>query len=112
MEVHNFVYRIKDLVVKQFKYVVSGVWNDTRTGLKVSLIKIINLSVRSFLDGGLQGKACALTYHTALALVPALALFCAIGRGFGLQDFLKNILIQQIPSQAQALDAAFGFVDS
>ena len=106
------ILRIKDLVVKQFKYVVSGVWNDTRTGLKVSLIKIINLSVRSFLDGGLQGKACALTYHTALALVPALALFCAIGRGFGLQDFLKNILIQQIPSQAQALDAAFGFVDS
>lgn len=108
----GFVLRTKNKISNILKYITSEVWNDSRQDYRVSLIKIINLSVRSFLDGELQAKACALAFRTALAVIPALALFCAVGRGFGLQNLLKDTLIQQIPSQAQALDAAFLFVDS
>lgn len=95
-----------------WKYVSAGVWDDTRHTWKIDLIKTVNLSVRSFLSQDLQSRACTLTYRTLLAIVPALALLFAIGRGFGLQDVLQTELIRYIPSQRQVLQQAFGFVDS
>lgn len=93
-------------------YCSQGVWNDTRKTWRVNIIKTVNLSVKSFLSQDLQSRACALTYRTILAIVPALALLFAIGRGFGLQDVLQKELIKYFPSQRQVLDTAFGFVDS
>lgn len=104
--------RVKAWITKTIAYCTTGVWNDPRNSKKINAIKVVNLSVRSFLDGDLQSKASALTFSTLLAIVPALALLCAIGRGFGLQDRLMDQLIHQLPSQAQVLETAFGFVDS
>ena len=92
-------------------YCVDGVWSDTRRNFKVNTIKTINLSVRSFLDSDLQNRASALTYNTLLALVPALALLFAIGRGFGFQNLLKSQLFTFFPAQQDALETALGFVD-
>lgn len=104
--------RIITFATELWQYCSEGVWNDNRKTWKVKLIKTANLTVKSFLDQDLQSKACALTYRTILAIVPALALLCAIGRGFGLQDILMNQLIHYLPSQKQMLVTAFGFVDS
>jgi len=95
-----------------YRYSVSGVWSDTRGGWKINIIRTINLSVRSFLDTDLQARASALTYQTMLAIVPALALLLAIGRGFGLQDILVKELYKAFPSQVGVLSTAFQFVDS
>lgn len=95
-----------------WNYCTAGVWNDSRKTWQVNLLKTINLSVSSFLSHDLQSRACALTYRTLLALVPALALLLAIGRGFGLQQILQDQLIKYFPSQHTVLNAAFGFVDS
>lgn len=96
---------------KVWDYCATGVWNDTRKSWKINTIKVMNLSVRSFLNGDLQTKSCAMTYRTLLALIPALALILAIGRGFGLQEVIMEQLIKQFPSQTTLLTAAFGFVD-
>ena len=37
---------------------------------------------------------------------------CAIGRGFGLQQNLEEMLIRELPSQAKALTEGFRFVDA
>lgn len=94
------------------KYCATGVWNDTRRSFKVNLVKTLNLSARSFFNGDIQSKACAMTFRTVLAIVPALALILAIGRGFGLQDVLRMELVDNFSSQKELLDLAFGFVDS
>lgn len=99
-------------IMAWWRYVSVGVWRDQRRTWKVNTVKTINLSVRSFLSSDLQSQACALTYSTLLAIVPALALLFAIGRGFGFQDLLKQQLYSYFPSQRSALDAAFNFVDS
>lgn len=104
--------RIKNRVLTLWEYCSAGVWNDTRNTWKVNTIKTINLSVRSFLDRDLQSQACALTYRTLLAIVPALALLFAIGRGFGFQNMIESQIESYLPSQRVALQAAFGFVDS
>ncbi len=95
-----------------WNYASSGVWNDTRQTWQVNAVKTINLSVRSFLNSDLQYRASALTYNTLLAIVPALAMLFAIGRGFGFQNLLQSQLTNMLPSQKHALETALSFVDS
>ncbi len=69
-----------DRAIAFWKYCSEGVWSDTRRTWQVNTIKILNLSVRSFLNTDLQTRASSLTYNTLLAIVPALALLFAIGQ--------------------------------
>lgn len=104
--------RLYDRAAAFYRYCCDGVWTDMRSTPFVKLIKTLNLSVRAFFNGDIQTKACALTYRTMLAVVPALALILAIGRGFGLQEVLEDELIESFGSQREALVKAFDFVDS
>ena len=93
-------------------YVSAGVWTDNRPHWRVRLVKTLNLSVRSFLNADLQTQACAMTYRTLLAIVPAMALLFAIGRGFNMQNLIEGELLHLFPAQHQAVTAAMGFVDA
>lgn len=95
-----------------WSYASHGVWHDRRNTLQVKVVKTLNLTIKSFLNSDLQNTACALTYRLLLALVPALALLFAIGRGFGFQNILTSQLFEYFPSQRQALEVAIKFVDS
>lgn len=93
-------------------YCSTGVWSDTRSGWKVSVIKTLNLSVRSFLSKDVQTAACGMAFRTLLATVPALALLFAIGSGFGFLPVLQNALFKAFPAQHTAIRESFVFVDS
>lgn len=110
--ISEYISTIKDKAIRQWQYCSMGIWRDTRSSLSVRLIKTLNLSARSFLSSDLQAQACALTYRTMLAIVPALALLFAIGRGFGFQSVITTQLYKLFPSQHKALETAFTFVDS
>ena len=99
-------------LMQNIQYCINGVWDDTRTLWSVKTVKIINLSVRSFLDRDLQVRSCALTYNTVLAIVPALAMLFAIARGFGFQNLLQSELFRYFPAQHQALETALTYVDN
>ena len=98
--------------MQNIRYCMGGVWDDTKPSWMVKGVKIINLSVRSFLDRDLQMRACALTYNTVLAVVPALAMLFAIARGFGFQNLLQSELFKYFPAQRQALENALTYVDN
>ena len=98
--------------VNAYNYCTTGVWKDQRTLWWVYLIKIVNLSVRSFLNKNLQEKACALTYRTILALVPVVAMLFAICRGFGFQDLLETELLEFFSSQQEMLRYVLSSVDA
>ncbi len=98
--------------MQNVKYCISGVWNDRRTLLSVKILKVINLSVRSFMDRDLQMRSCALTYNTVLAIIPALAMLFAIARGFGFQNLMQSELFRYFPAQRQALETALTYVDN
>ena len=99
-------------IEKNIRYCISDVWNDTRSLWSVKIVKIVNLSVQAFLDRDLQVRACALTYNTVLAVVPALAMLFAIARGFGFQNLLQSELFRYFPAQRQALETALTYVDN
>ncbi len=98
--------------MRWYRYCTGGVWRDRRNNPLTTVIKTANLSVRSFLNADIQSQSCAMTYRTLLAIVPALALFFAIGRGFGLQRALTDELYRIFPAQQQAVGYAMNFVDS
>ncbi len=98
-------------VQRAYQYCTQGVWSDTRLNWKVNTIKTINLSVKSFMNSELQNRASALTYSTMLAIVPALAMLFAIGRGFGFQNLLKSQLSTMLPAQRGTMEVALEFVD-
>ena len=93
-------------------YCSQGVWDEPSDTLKIKFIKTLSLAVRTFMSSDLQSRACALTYRSLLALVPALAMLFAIGRGFGLQGIMQRQLYAMFPAQRQAIEMAVGFVDS
>lgn len=107
--------RLDDIISwsqNKWEYLWNGIWQDTRRNWKLTALKTINLSVRSFLNSDLQTQACGMTYRMLLAVVPALALLFAIGRGFGFQNLLQDELYRVFPSQRYAIDVGLKFVDS
>ena len=103
---------IKEKILDFYNYVTEGVWSDTRQSFLVDFVKTINLAVSSFFNKKLQQKASALTYCTILAIVPVIAMFFAIGRGFGFQNLLEAEFFKFFPAQKEALQQTFIFVDS
>ena len=95
-----------------YEYLTEGVWSDTRNSFWIDIVKTLNLAVSSFLNKNLQQKASALTYSTILAVVPVIAMFFAIGRGFGFQNLLEAEFFKFFPAQKEALSQTFVFVDS
>ncbi len=89
----QWIGNAREYVMSTWLYWSEGVWEDKRNNLKVNTIKTINLTVRTFMSSDLQSRACAMAYRTLLAVVPALALLFAIGRGFGFQNILQNAVL-------------------
>lgn len=95
-----------------WNYVSTGIWSDPRRKWWINALRTANLSVSSFLNRDIQSQACAMTYRTLLAVVPALALLLAIGRGFGMQEMIQAELFRLFPAQQVAIKYAMGFVNS
>lgn len=115
----SFIGRVRDRITsardsgkRLWHYCSEGVWSDTRDLFVVKVVKTLNLSVKSFLDTGLQSQACAMTYRTLLAIVPALAMLFAIGKGFGIQAYLQEQLYTALPGQEAVVCKIMGVIDS
>ena len=72
-----------------------------KTSLKGAWDKL-RLAVILFLDKGLLQYAGALAFNTVLAIVPLVALFVAIARGFGyasiIEETVKRLLFCSSPN--------------
>lgn len=106
MDFQNITSRFKKL----FAYCTVGIWTDSRDIWYIRPLKVLNILIQLFFRKDLQQKACALTYHTVLAITPILAILFAIGTGFGLQDMICHELETVFPGQKQLLDLIFAFV--
>ena len=99
-------------ISRNLRYCISGVWEDSRSLWSVKTLKVINMSVHAYLNRDLQMRACALTYRTVLAIVPALAMLFAIARGFGFQNLMQSQLFSYFPAQREAIESALTYVEN
>ncbi|MBR1630493.1 MAG: YihY/virulence factor BrkB family protein [Paludibacteraceae bacterium] len=75
------------------------------------MIKTITLAVRGYIDDELNVRASALTYSVMFAVIPILALFVALGKGFGFESMIRNALQQSIIGQYELVDTIMDFVE-
>ena len=66
-------------------------------------LRIISLSVRGFITDRCIMRASSLTYYTLMSIVPMLTIFFAIARGFGVQEVLRETLIEKFQDQKIAI---------
>lgn len=99
-------------IMAMWTFFNTGIWSDTRRNWWMNTLRTLNLSIQSFLNRDIQSQACAMTYRTMLAVVPALAMLIAIGRGFGIQNVLEEELYRLFPAQHYAINYGIRFVDT
>jgi membrane protein len=110
--------RLKYFVWKSWRFITYDIWRITTqdvTGIYrwlISIAKALILSVRFFLSDRMQEKASALTFSTLLAIVPLLALILGVAKGFDMADDIKQMLIQILPGQTEAITYGFEFADN
>ncbi len=113
----DFIRRIRLL----WRFMRHDIWSYTNEDVRgtyrwlMNTFKAVYLSIRFFLAHRIMERASALTYYTLLALVPVVALVLGIGRGFGMQEMLYNLLAQAFPGQQEVLayvsDFAMNYLD-
>lgn len=97
---------------KGWRFVSEDVWKCKSNNVFVHIIKTLNLSIRCFMSEQLQLRSSALTFRTLLAIVPALALLLAVGKGFGFSSIFESQLFDAFPAQREALEYVFSFVEA
>ena len=101
--------KLVNFFVSIYNFIRYDIWRITEYELSRTrkflyrLVKIIILATRGFINERLNVKASALTYSILFAVVPMFALISAIGRGFGVEDMIKNALQESFIAQADML---------
>jgi len=110
--------KIKDFVVGTYNFVRDDVWRITEDELSRSrrvlynVIKTVILAIRGFKENQLNVKASALTYSLLLALVPIVALFISIAKGFGLEGIIEDSLQDTAIDKMGLISVIMSFVES
>ncbi len=90
-----------------------------KENLKAGLLSVLKkawgktwLAVNQFIDKNLFQYAGALAFNTVLAIVPLVALFFAISRGFGYSGIIETTIRQLLSSQPDAANYIIQFANS
>lgn len=104
--------RLLITIGKGWRFVSEDIWKCKSNNVFIHIIKTLNLSIRCFLNEQLQQRSSALTFRTLLAIVPALALLLAIGKGFGFSSIFESQIFEIFPTQRDALEYTFSLVEA
>lgn len=75
-------------------------------------LKRVILAIERFISDKMVNRASALTYTTLLALVPILAIFFAIGKGFGFGVILEEKVRDSFQGHDDVLNVLFNAINS
>ncbi|MDR0712551.1 MAG: YihY/virulence factor BrkB family protein [Prevotellaceae bacterium] len=100
------------------QFVTYDIWHMDKTRVNVrdimfiKLLKVIFISVRGFFVDKISLRASALTFYTLIAVVPVLAMLLGVAKGFGLNDYLINVLHTRFAGQKELLTFLLRFSES
>ena len=109
--------KLAEYIRDAYQFVVHDLWRITdaelakHKRLPFRLLKVIVIAIKGVGRDNLSVKASALTYSVMFALVPLIALFIAIGKGFGIEESIKNWLTDVLAAQKELIPFIMSFVD-
>lgn len=72
-------------------------------------LRILLISLRALTKDEVQLRASSLTFFSLLSVVPLLAMFFGIAKGFGLEQTLEQVLHERIQGQEEVLNFIIAF---
>ena len=96
----------------------TGIWLLPEKGLSrpksflVKALKILLLAIRGYRRDQCAMKASALTFYSVLSVVPVIAVFFGIAKGFGFDKKLQAQLLTKFSEQKDVLLKVFEFSDA
>lgn len=84
---------------------------DKKKGFLVRQLRVMALAIKGFNEDKCLTKASALTFYMLFSIVPILALFFAIAKGFGLQQKLQANLLEEFSQYRDILTQAFDYAN-
>jgi len=75
-------------------------------------LRIILLAIRSYDEDRCLLRASSLTFYTLLSIVPIVAMFFGVAKGFGFERTLEKELIDKFPGQEEILGQVINFANS
>ncbi len=98
------------------QFLLHDVWrmteNELSKGKRIPyrLVKVIVIAFRGLSRDKLPVRASALTYSIMFAIVPLIALFIAVGKGFGFDDIIQRWLEDTLVAQKDLIPFIMDFV--
>jgi membrane protein len=108
---------VKDFYKKIIQFFEKDIWKISTKdkhpffGFLVKQGRILFIAVRGFNKDKIQLRASALSFYTLLSIVPVLAMVFGISQGFGLGDYVKDVLKERLHEHQDMLNVLLDFVD-
>lgn len=109
--------KLADFLKKAYHFIAHDVWriteNELSRGKRIpyKLVKVIIIAFRGLTRDKLVVRASALTYSIMFAIVPLIALFIAIGKGFGVEYVIRQWLEEALIAQKELIPFIMDFVE-
>jgi membrane protein len=106
---------VKTKISEVKKFIETDIWNLNLSDLsksKAFLIKklrITLLAVRGFTEDKCQVRASALTFYSLLSIVPLVAMFFGVAKGFGFEQLLEEQLQERFSENPEVLALLVNF---
>ncbi|MGD8883786.1 MAG: YihY/virulence factor BrkB family protein, partial [Desulfobacterales bacterium] len=109
---------IRDLISKFFNFIKVDIWRIRLADLPfgksflIKQLRIILLAFRGYNEDRCLMRASSLTFYTLLSIVPVVAMFFGVAKGFGFERRLENELFERFPGQEEILSQVIHFANS
>ena len=110
--------KILEYITKFFAFLRVDIWRirlaDLPFGKSLLLrqLRIILLAIRSYDEDRCLLRASSLTFYTLLSVVPIVAMFFGVAKGFGFEKRLETELFDKFPGQEEVLSQVINFANS
>ena len=110
--------KILEYITKFFSFIQVDIWRirlaDLPFGKSFLLkqLRIIILAIRSYDEDRCLMRASSLTFYTLFSIVPIVAMFFGVAKGFGFEKRLERELLDKFPGQEEILGQVINFANS
>ena len=109
---------IRDLISRVISFIRTDIWrirlDDLPFGKSflIRQLRIIILAIRGYDEDKCFVRASSLTFYTLLSIVPVVAMFFGVAKGFGFEKVLERRLYENFPGQEEILVKVVNFAHS
>ena len=107
-----------DLISNLMSFVRTDIWlirlDDLPFGRSflIKQLRMIILAFRGYDEDRCLLRASSLTFYTLLSIVPVVAMFFGVAKGFGFERRLQKQLFERFPGQEEILNQVINFANS